>query len=119
MDDTLLTKQSSFPYFALIALENGGVLRLLMLLLASPLTRLLYYFVFESVVIRVLIFATFVDTRVSKIKSMAKLGNSPEILLLRLAPRHMAGFLVMWKMVHFNNQPKNHGGAILEIIFGS
>ncbi|KAI7995753.1 Glycerol-3-phosphate acyltransferase RAM2 [Camellia lanceoleosa] len=72
MDGTLLRGRSSFPYFALVAFEVGGVLRLLFLLLASPLAGILYYFVSESAGIQVLIFAAFAGMRVSDIKSVAK-----------------------------------------------
>ncbi|GFS45060.1 glycerol-3-phosphate acyltransferase 4 [Actinidia rufa] len=48
MDGTLLRDRSSFPYFALVAYEGGGILRLLFLLLASPLAGLLYYLISES-----------------------------------------------------------------------
>ncbi|KAG2702216.1 hypothetical protein I3760_06G080000 [Carya illinoinensis] len=71
MDGTLLRGRSSFPYFALVAFEIGGVLRLLFLLLASPLAGILYYFVSESAGIQVLIFATFAGARVSDIESVA------------------------------------------------
>lgn len=64
MDGTLLRGRSSFPYFALVAFEVGGVLRLLFLLLASPLAGVLYYFISESAGIQVLIFATFVGMKV-------------------------------------------------------
>lgn len=72
MDGTLLIGRSSFPYFALVAFEVGGVLRLLLLVLASPLAGLLYYFISESAGIRVLIFATFAGARVSDIESVAR-----------------------------------------------
>lgn len=72
LDGTLLRGRSSFPYFALIAFEVGGALRLLLLLLASPLAALLYYFVSESVGIQVLIFATFAGMRVADIESVAR-----------------------------------------------
>ncbi|XP_023521625.1 glycerol-3-phosphate 2-O-acyltransferase 6-like [Cucurbita pepo subsp. pepo] len=72
MDGTLLCGRSSFPYFALIAFEAGGVLRLLFLLLASPIAGILYYFICESAGIRVLIFATFVGMKVSDIESVAR-----------------------------------------------
>ncbi|OMO90291.1 Phospholipid/glycerol acyltransferase [Corchorus capsularis] len=72
MDGTLLIGRSSFPYFALVAFEVGGVLRLLFLLLASPLAGLLYYFVSESAGIQVLIFASFVGMKVSDIESVAR-----------------------------------------------
>lgn len=72
MDGTLLRGRSSFPYFALVAFEVGGVLRLLFLLLASPLAGILYYFVSESAGIKVLIFTTFSGMRVSDIESVAR-----------------------------------------------
>ncbi|KAK1376516.1 PlsC domain-containing protein [Heracleum sosnowskyi] len=72
LDGTLLRGRSSFPYFALIAFEAGGILRLLFLLLCSPLAGILYYFVSESAGIQVLIFSTFVGMRVSDIESVAR-----------------------------------------------
>ncbi|TYJ08485.1 hypothetical protein E1A91_A11G078000v1 [Gossypium mustelinum] len=72
IDGTLLRGRSSFPYFALIAFEVGGILRLLFLLLASPIAGILYYFISESAGIQVLIFATFVGMKVSDIESVAR-----------------------------------------------
>ncbi|KAM5548927.1 glycerol-3-phosphate acyltransferase RAM2-like [Rosa sericea] len=72
MDGTLLRGRISFPYFALIAFEVGGILRLLFLLLVSPLAGLLYYFVSESAGIQVQIFATFAGVRVSEIELVAR-----------------------------------------------
>ncbi|KAJ0095119.1 hypothetical protein Patl1_16294 [Pistacia atlantica] len=72
MDGTLLRGRSSFPYFALVAYEVGGVLRLLFLLLASPIAGLLYYFVSESAGIQVLIFSSFAGMKVSDIESVAR-----------------------------------------------
>ncbi|TXG59042.1 hypothetical protein EZV62_016871 [Acer yangbiense] len=72
MDGTLLRGRSSFPYFALVAFEVGGILRLLLLLLASPFAGILYYFISESAGIRVLVFATFAGMRVSDIESVAR-----------------------------------------------
>ncbi|KAK1441085.1 hypothetical protein QVD17_06922 [Tagetes erecta] len=72
LDGTLLRERSSFPYFALVAFEVGGPLRLLFLLLASPIAGILYYFISESTGIRVLIFATMAGMKVSDIKSVAR-----------------------------------------------
>ncbi|KAH0720854.1 hypothetical protein KY290_005870 [Solanum tuberosum] len=72
LDGTLLRGRSSFAYFALVAFDVGGVLRLLFLLLASPLAGILYYFISESVGIQVLIFVTFVGMKVSDIESAAR-----------------------------------------------
>ena len=72
LDGTLLRGRSSFPYFALVAFEVGGILRLLFLLLASPIAGILYYFISESAGIRVLIFATFTGMKVSDIESVSR-----------------------------------------------
>ncbi|KAL8043989.1 hypothetical protein ABFX02_08G018700 [Erythranthe guttata] len=72
LDGTLLIGRSSFPYFALVAFEVGGILRLLFLLLASPLAGFLYYFFSESAGIQILIFAAFAGMRVSDIESVAR-----------------------------------------------
>ncbi|XP_022151068.1 probable glycerol-3-phosphate acyltransferase 8 [Momordica charantia] len=72
MDGTLLRGRSSFPYFAVMAFELGGILRLLVLVLAAPLVGLLYYFVSESAGIQILIFVAFCGVRVSRIESVAR-----------------------------------------------
>ncbi|KAL7081221.1 hypothetical protein ACP275_14G026300 [Erythranthe tilingii] len=71
LDGTLLVGRSSFPYFALIAFDVGGIFRLLLLLAAAPLAGLLYHFISESAGIRVLVFATFAGVKVSDIESAA------------------------------------------------
>ncbi|RWV89599.1 hypothetical protein GW17_00048248 [Ensete ventricosum] len=72
MDGTLLRGRSSFPYFALVAFEVGGVLRLLLLLLAAPLAAVLYYFVSESAGIKVLIFAAMAGARGEDVELAAR-----------------------------------------------
>ncbi|EEF44980.1 ER glycerol-phosphate acyltransferase [Ricinus communis] len=72
MDGTLLCGRSPFPYFALVAYEASGILRLLFLLLGSPIAGILRYFISESAGIRVLVFATFAGMRVSDIESVAR-----------------------------------------------
>ncbi|TKY53556.1 Glycerol-3-phosphate 2-O-acyltransferase 6 [Spatholobus suberectus] len=72
MDGTLLIGRSSFPYFALVAFEAGGVLRLLFYVLASPIAALLYYFISESAGIQVLIFASMAGMKMSNIESVAR-----------------------------------------------
>lgn len=72
MDGTLLSARSSFPYYALIAFELGGILRLLFVLMASPVAGLLYYFVSESAGVRVLAFVTFAGAKLSDIELVAR-----------------------------------------------
>ncbi|WMV17476.1 hypothetical protein MTR67_010861 [Solanum verrucosum] len=85
MDGTLLVGRSSFPYFALVAFEVGGISRLIFLILASPLAGFLYYFISESAGIRVLVFATFVGMKVSDIESVAR-AVLPKFYLSDLHP---------------------------------
>nr|XP_016454745.1 PREDICTED: glycerol-3-phosphate 2-O-acyltransferase 6-like [Nicotiana tabacum] len=72
LDGTLLRSCNSFPYFALVAFDVSGVLRLLFLLLVLPLAGILYYLVSESAGIQVIIFTTFVGMKVSDIESAAR-----------------------------------------------
>ncbi|XP_075512197.1 glycerol-3-phosphate acyltransferase RAM2-like [Primulina tabacum] len=72
LDGTLLVGRSSFPYFALVAFDVGGILRLFILLLAAPLAGILYYLISEAAGIRVLIFVTVAGVKVSDIESAAR-----------------------------------------------
>uniref|UniRef100_A0ACD5X8P5 Uncharacterized protein n=1 Tax=Avena sativa TaxID=4498 RepID=A0ACD5X8P5_AVESA len=72
LDGTLLCGRSSFPYFAQMAFETGGVLRLLLLLVLAPLAGLLYYLVSESAGIQVLIFASMAGAEVAEIEAVAR-----------------------------------------------
>ena len=72
LDGTLLCGRSSFPYFAHMAFETGGVLRLLLLIALAPLAGLLYYLVSEPAGIQVLIFASMAGARVADIEAVAR-----------------------------------------------
>ncbi|KAF3643150.1 Glycerol-3-phosphate 2-O-acyltransferase 6 [Capsicum annuum] len=72
LDGTLLRSRTSFAYFALVAFDVCGVLRLMFLLLVSPLIGFLYYFISESAGIQGIIFATFAGMKVSDTESTAR-----------------------------------------------
>uniref|UniRef100_A0ACD5Z1X0 Uncharacterized protein n=1 Tax=Avena sativa TaxID=4498 RepID=A0ACD5Z1X0_AVESA len=72
LDGTLLCCGSSFPYFAHMAFETGGVLRLVLLILVTPLAGLLYYFRSESAGIQALIFATMAGVKVADVEGVAR-----------------------------------------------
>lgn len=55
LDGTLLISRSSFPYFLLLAIEAGSLLRGAALLLLSPIIYILYKLVSESVAIKLMI----------------------------------------------------------------
>ncbi|MCO5610134.1 hypothetical protein L7F22_064369 [Adiantum nelumboides] len=72
LDGTLTRGRSSFPYFMLVALEAGSLIRAIVLMLVSPLAWLLYHFVSEGAGIRVLIMVAFAGLRVKDIEAAAR-----------------------------------------------
>ncbi|XP_034673155.1 glycerol-3-phosphate acyltransferase RAM2-like [Vitis riparia] len=118
MDGTLLIGRSSFPYFALVAFEGGGVLRLLFLLLASPLAGLLYYFVSESAGIQILIFVTFAGMKVSDIESVAR-AVLPKFYLSDLHPESWRVFSSCGKRCVLTANPRIMVEAFLKDFLGA
>lgn len=72
LDGTLTRGRSSFPYFLLVALEAGSLLRAIVLMMMSPLAWLLYHFVSEDAGIRVLIFFAFAGLKLRDIEATAR-----------------------------------------------
>jgi len=72
LDGTLLRSRSAFPYYALVAFETGGVPRLLLLLLLSPLAAALRLLASESACARVLVFGATAGARVRDVESAAR-----------------------------------------------
>ncbi|CAN6321340.1 unnamed protein product [Urochloa humidicola] len=72
LDGTLLRSRSAFPYYALVAFQTGGVLRLALLLLLAPLAAALSRVVSEASGVRVLIFAATAGVRVADVRSAAR-----------------------------------------------
>ncbi|EFJ29817.1 hypothetical protein SELMODRAFT_170165 [Selaginella moellendorffii] len=71
-DGTLIRGRSSFPYFMLVALEGGGLIRSVILGLFAPLAWILYHFVSESAGIRLLIFISFAGMKAKQIESVSR-----------------------------------------------
>ncbi|XP_077210131.1 glycerol-3-phosphate acyltransferase RAM2-like [Tasmannia lanceolata] len=118
MDGTLLRGRSSFPYFALFAFEVGGILRLLFLLLASPIAGILYYFVSESAGIQVLIFATMAGMKVSDIESVAR-AVLPKFYSVDLHPESWRVFSSCGKRCVLTANPRVMVEAFLKDYLGA
>ncbi|XP_071705663.1 probable glycerol-3-phosphate acyltransferase 8 [Rutidosis leptorrhynchoides] len=72
LDGTLLRGSFSFPYYVLMAIEAGSLLRGLILSLSIPIITIIFIFISEDLAGKLIIFITFTGIRINDIEFVSR-----------------------------------------------